>query len=248
MLNVTGLSVAQRIQKLSFSLEGGQLVGLIGANGAGKSTLLKTLAGLIDSTAGSASWHQFDMLTWSPHQQRQNLAYLAQSSLFLEPVTVLNLLELSQMNLSAKSALLAEWRAQSIADFELNRLINRPITELSGGEQRRVAIACMAAQQRSFVILDEPVAGLDLYYQLLTMDWLRTYTQQGGLAFVALHDLSLAAQYCDKLLLLHRGKQVALGEPNCVLTDTNLAHAYRVGVDWICNSSGVAMLPHRLPN
>lgn len=246
MLNLSALSVEHRLKKLDLSVEPGQLIGLIGANGAGKSTLLKALAKLTPATSGIASWQQLNMLTWSPQQQRQHLAYMGQTSQFLEPVLVSNLLEFSQINLRENPSKLAHWREESINNFELHELLMRPVTELSGGEQRRVAIACMAALGRPLLLLDEPVAGLDLYYQLLTMDWLRNMAQQQALVFVAMHDLSLAAQYCDKILLLDHGEKLAFGPPNEVLSDTNLAHAYRVGVDWICNSKGVAMLAHRL--
>lgn len=246
MLKVQQLSYQSRINSLSFTAASGQIIGVIGANGAGKSTLLKALAGILSPTAGSAYWHDQQMLAWRPMQRRQQLSFLPQQTQFLEPILVADALLTSQINLQDSEADLADWREQSIAQFNLEALLQRSVTELSGGEQRRVSIACMSAMNRSFIVVDEPIASLDLYYQLLTMDWLRERSQSGKLVLVALHDLALAAQYCDQLILLDRGHLVGVGTPNEVLSDANLAQAYQVSVDWLCNERGVAMLPRRI--
>ena len=246
MLNVVDLTITNRLSSLSVSVPKGQLVGVIGPNGAGKSTLLKAIAGLTNIEQGRAEYEQTDLRHYSAYKRRQLLSYLPQFSQFNEPVTVEELLQLSQMNIRASSAELANWQKSAMDSFQLDRLRGRPITELSGGEQRRVAIACMATGNRSLMLLDEPVSGLDLYYQLLTMDWLRDCVKQGATVVIAIHDLALAAQYCDQILMLNNGEAVAFGCPNNVLSDTNLAHTFQVSVDWLCNENGVAMLANRL--
>jgi iron complex transport system ATP-binding protein len=80
------------------------------------------------------------------------------------------------------------------------------------------------------------------------MDWLKSCAQQGATVLIAIHDLALAAQYCDHLLLLNKGQQLAFGSPSEVLSDTNLASAFQVSVDWLCHAKGVAMLTRRLDN
>ncbi|CUA88369.1 ABC transporter ATP-binding protein [Pseudidiomarina woesei] len=246
MLEVVNLNISNRLSSLSVSVPSGQLVGVIGPNGAGKSTLLKAIAGLTHIEQGQVEYEQTDLRHYSAYKRRQLLSYLPQFSQFNEPVTVAELLQLSQMNIRASSAELARWQKNAMKSFQLDNLSNRPITELSGGEQRRVAIACMATGNRSLMLLDEPVSGLDLYYQLLTMDWLRSRVKQGATVVIALHDLALAAQYCDQILMLDKGEAVAFGDPNDVLSDTNLAHTFQVSVDWLCNDNGVAMLASRL--
>lgn len=246
MLELTNLSHSHRLTNVDFKVPSGRLVGIIGANGSGKSTLLSILAGGLTKASGAAEWRGHDLLRWSPFEQRQQLAYLSQSNLFHEPIWVKDMLRTSQVNLVETAQNLAAWRNESVEEFQLHRLMNRPITELSGGEQRRVMLACINAMNRPLILADEPTASLDLNYQLLVMEWLKRLRVQGKLVLVALHDLALAAQYCDELMLLHEGKLLASGEPNQVLTDTNLALAYKVNIDWLCNSNGVAMLARRL--
>jgi len=246
MLELTNLSHSNRLLNISYKIPAGRLVGVIGANGSGKSTLLSILAGGLRKASGAAEWRGHNLLRWSPYEQRQQLAYLSQSNSFHEPVLVKDLLRTSQINLIESAQNLAAWRDKSVEEFQLHRLMNRSITELSGGEQRRVMLACVNAMNRPLILADEPTASLDLNYQLLVMDWLKALSVQGKLVLVALHDLALAAQYCDELMLLHEGKLLASGEPNQVFTDTNLALAYKVRVDWLCNNNGVAMLARRL--
>jgi iron complex transport system ATP-binding protein len=246
MLELTNLSYPRRLNNVNYRASAGRLVGVIGANGSGKSTLLSILAGSLKKAKGEAKWHSDDLLHCSPSEQRQQLAYLAQKNEFREPVRVSDLLLTSQVNIKESSATLSAWRERSIEEFHLEHLLSRAITELSGGEQRRVMLACIHAMNRPLLLADEPTASLDLHYQLLVMDWLKAMSEQGKLVLVALHDLALAAQYCDELLLLNEGQLIASGEPNQVLTDTNLAAAYKVSVDWLCNSNGVAMLARRL--
>lgn len=246
MLELANLSYLRRLNNVNYRASAGRLVGVIGANGSGKSTLLSILAGSLKKAKGAATWHSYDLLRCSPSEQRQQLAYLAQKNEFREPIQVSDLLLTSQVNIKESPQTLSAWRDRSIEDFHLENLLSRAITELSGGEQRRVMLACIHAMNRPLILADEPTASLDLHYQLLVMDWLKAMSEQGKLVLVALHDLALAAQYCDELLLLNEGQLIASGEPNQVLTDTNLATAYKVSVDWLCNSKGVAMLARRL--
>lgn len=246
MLEISHLSVAHRLEPINITIPRGQLVGLIGPNGAGKSTLLQALAGLTAADTGHAVWDGINLMQCSTYVRRQHMAYLPQFTRFSEPVAVADLLQLSQVNIQAQPEQLSLWRAQAIQHFGIEELTHRVITELSGGEQRRVALACLAASNRPLLLLDEPVAGLDLYHQLLTMDWLKTATAAGATVIVAIHDLALAAQYCDQLLLLKHTQQIAFGSPNAVLSDTNLASAFQVSVDWLCNDAGVAMLAKRI--
>lgn len=246
MLEIRHLNVANRLKQINVTIPQGQLVGLIGPNGAGKSTLLQSLAGLTAADTGEVVWNRNDLMHCSAYVRRQHMAYLPQFTRFSEPVAVADLLQLSQVNIQAQPEQLRSWRTKATQHFVVEELTSRVITELSGGEQRRVALACLAASNRAILLLDEPVAGLDLYHQLLTMDWLKSAAAAGATVIVAMHDLALAGQYCDQLLLLKHTQQLAFGAPNEVLSDTNLASAFQVSVDWLCNDAGVAMLAKRL--
>src|SRR5690554_1527529 len=158
MFEIQELSVAKRIQNLTVRIPNGQFVGVIGANGAGKSTLLQAIAGLTADARGTVSFNDTKLQACSAQHRRQVLAYLPQFSQFSEPVQVIDLLTLSQTNIKATPNLLAQWRAEAIASFAIDELSSRVITELSGGEQRHVAIACMATTNRPLMLLDEPVA------------------------------------------------------------------------------------------
>ena len=246
MLTLKSLQVGRRLKSIDCELKPQQLVGVIGANGAGKSTLLKLIAGLINSDSGFLSWHGEDLEHKSVLQRRQLIAYLPQHTHFTEPVPVQTLIDTCQLNLQESSQQLLSWRQQSMQRFALSEFLQRPINELSGGEQRRVQLACIDAMHRPIVIADEPTASLDLNYQLMTMDWLRSLANAGTLILVALHDIALAARYCDSLMMLDQGKLIGFGTPNEVLSDANLAQAYQVSVEWLCNEHGVAMLARRI--
>src|SRR5205085_9620638 len=118
---------------------------------------------------------------------------------------------------------------RALEEMALVELASRPIDELSGGEMRRVLSAQALAQEPRVLLLDEPVQQLDLLHRLSVMEFARAFTRRGGTAgVVVLHDLSLAARYCDTLVLLDRGRVVASGPPHVVLTRENLASVYGV--------------------
>lgn len=246
MLKLHDIQLTQRLENISFAVTRGTVVGVIGANGAGKSSLLQAMAGLIPIDSGSIEFEQRSLLSGSPLNRRQMVSYLPQQAIFYEPLRVREMLKLSQMNIQATQQELSQWQQLACDDFNLDEFGHRPVTQLSGGEQRRVALACVAAMTRPLILLDEPLAGLDLFHQLQTMAWLKRCAHAGHIVLVAVHDLAAAAQHCDQLLLLKNGAQLAFGTPHEVLNDTNLAEAFQVSVDWLCNDNGVAMLARRL--
>ena len=128
----------------------------------------------------------------------------------------------------------------------LHPLLQRPVASLSGGEQRRVHLARALLGDLPWLLLDEPIASLDIHYQLQIMELLRAQADNGKLVMVALHDLSLAARFCNHLVLLHQGQLLAAGAPAQVLSDENLATAFRIRARWLCTEQGVGWLPQRL--
>jgi ABC-type cobalamin/Fe3+-siderophores transport system ATPase subunit len=117
---------------------------------------------------------------------------------------------------------------KAMRQAEVTHLAQRTVTSLSGGERLRVMLARVFAGEPGIVLADEPIASLDPYHQLHTMELLREHCNRGGSAVIVMHDLALAARFCDKLFLLNHGKLVSYGTANHVLTEENLANTYNI--------------------
>lgn len=239
------LSYGERLRDVSFSAKDGQLVGIIGANGAGKTTLLQTLTGQLMPTSGCVSFGDADIASLPPFARRNLLGYLPQNPTAHVEVTVAYFLRSGLVNLTLKGT--AELEVMRVVELlELSEYLSRPLTQLSGGEQRRVQLARALLGDQPWLACDEPIASLDLHYQLHVMQLLKNLAYDGKTVTVALHDLSLAARYCDQLILLHNGQLVAAGEPAAVLSDEHLANAFGIQARWLCTEQGVALLPSLL--
>jgi ABC-type cobalamin/Fe3+-siderophores transport system ATPase subunit len=126
---------------------------------------------------------------------------------------------------------------------DVTSLAERPVTELSGGELQRALLARVFAGNPKLILADEPIVALDVYHQLHIMELLQSHAQQGGAVIAALHDLSLAARFCTRLVLMNHGKLVAEGEPVNVLTPENLAQVYGISAHVDCRDDGVVIIP-----
>lgn len=240
------------LQKVDVSIHAGEFVGLIGPNGAGKSSLLRVMAGLHNAQSGSIELTQNQqspqVLRDIPAQQRaQLLAYLPQHEIPAWPLQVEHLVGLGRAPwhkpMSGKSAQDRQAIERALTLTELLPLRQRTVTTLSGGELQRVLLARVFAGEPNIILADEPIAALDPYHQLHMMELLAEHAQQGGSVFAALHDLSMAARFCSRLILLHHGKVVADGNPIAVLTTENLANVYGVEAYVDCRDDGVVIIP-----
>jgi iron complex transport system ATP-binding protein len=238
------------VEQLDIHINEGEFVGLIGPNGAGKSSLLRMLANLVKPSQGQVQISPHQALTDIddiPAQIRARfMAYLAQHETPVWPLSVKNLVALGRSPWN--SALNATEADESAIDSalrmtEMLSLAERPVTQLSGGELQRALLARVFAGNPSLILADEPIAALDLYHQLHVMELLHAHAQQGGAVIAALHDLSLAARFCSRLVLMHHGKLVAMGEPVQVLTPENLAQVYGVHAYVDCRDDGVVIIP-----
>ncbi|GAB3447451.1 ABC transporter ATP-binding protein [Actinophytocola sediminis] len=217
------------INDIGLAIDPGQTVGLIGPNGSGKSTLLRCLAGLRTPTAGAVRYDELDIATWSQRRIAQRLAFVEQSSDSDSDVRVADVVALGRTPFRDR------WRGLSPADdaiidaalarLDLTGLRDRHWSTLSGGERQRAHIARVLAQRPWGLLLDEPTNHLDIRHQLELMALLAGTDQT---VLVALHDLGLAARYCDRLVLLAGGELVADGPPAAVLTAERLAAVYQV--------------------
>lgn len=256
LLQVNNLSLTlgnkHVVEQVNIHINAGELVGLIGPNGAGKSSLLRMLAGLVKPASGEIhlSLHESPAaIEKIPAQLRARfMAYLAQHETPAWPLSVKNLVALgrspwnSSVNSSVEDDAIIN---QSLVMTDVNNLADRPVTELSGGELQRVLLARVFAGKPKLILADEPIAALDVYHQLHIMELLQAHAQQGGAVIAALHDLSLAARFCSRLVLMHHGKLVAEGEPVNVLTPENLAKVYGVSAHVDCREEGVVIIPTR---
>jgi iron complex transport system ATP-binding protein len=223
------------LHPLTTELEGGELLGLIGPNGAGKSTLLKAIAQLLPHS-GQCRLDDIGLERLSARERARRLAYLGQADQLQWPISVRDLVALGRHpfrgswwrgagrpSAQDERAIEAALRA---ADVEA--LHDRRIDTLSGGERARARLARALAVEAPLLLVDEPVAALDPRHQLGGMAVLRDQCDAGAVVIVVLHDLTLASRFCDRLLLLDRGRVVADGAIDTVLDDDNLRHVYGI--------------------
>ena len=223
-------------ENLTITITSGQMFGIIGPNGSGKSTLLKLLAGVVHPQKGTVSLFGHDLRSLAPDAIGKLLAYVPQEVEIAFPFTVQEVVLMGRYP-HKKDRIWDLWGWESNADHaaaeramtEMNvlHLAEHAIGELSGGERQRVWIARALAQEPEVLLLDEPTAFLDLNYQLEISRILHRLVRERGLAIVLVsHDLNLASQYCDRLLLLDRGNLAALDHPRIVLRPELLEPVY----------------------
>jgi len=242
------------LDNADLTLTQGELVGLIGPNGAGKSSLLRIMAGLQQPDSGqiylSNETHPQKLLNdFSGRERAQVLAYLPQQETPAWPLQVEHLVGLGRAPwhkpMSGKSERDKQAIERALEITELQSLRQRIVTTLSGGELQRTLLARVFAGEPNIILADEPIAALDPYHQLHMMELLAEHAQQGGAVLAALHDLSLAARFCSRLVLLHRGKIVADGQPIEVLTTENLEQVYGISAYVDCRDDGVVIIPRK---
>jgi iron complex transport system ATP-binding protein len=214
------------------TLAPGSLIGVIGPNGAGKSTLARAMLGLVRTVAGRVLIDGRDVAALRRPEIARRIAYLPQGQALHWPLAVERVVALGRLPHLAPFSTIGEEdraaieRAMDLAD--VTGLSGRVATELSGGERARVLLARALAVEAPALIADEPLAALDPGHQLEVMELLARRARNGALVIVVLHDLGIAARYCDRLLLLSGGELVAEGAPEAVLTAEMLAKVYGV--------------------
>lgn len=226
------------VDHVSLSVAAGEVVGLIGPNGAGKTTLMRAALGLIAASGETSA------LALSPAARARAIAWLPQGRDIAWPMPVAAVVGLGR--LPHGDGATAHGRAAisaALARMDLTGFANRPATALSGGEQARVLIARALAQQAPLLLADEPLAGLDPAHQIATMQVFRDLARDGGSVMVSLHDLGLAARHCTRLVLLDRGRLIADGAPQAVLTPARLAAVFGITAHLSNGHDGVVFQP-----
>jgi iron complex transport system ATP-binding protein len=230
------------LEGVSFAVHPGELVALCGPNGAGKSTLLRLMLGLHAPSAGKVKLGDRPVTQLTRREIARHAALLSQDAPTDLPLTVRDAVALGRLphlgRFEAETAADAAAVARALVATDTTPMADRLVTELSGGERHRVHLARALAQEAPLLLLDEPIAGLDLAHQLQAMDLLRASVQRGRGAVVALHDLSLAARTCDRMILLAGGRLRANAPPRDVLTPDNLAHYFGVRAEISVDGNG----------
>ena len=209
---------------ISLELPIGQLTGVIGPNGSGKTTLLRCLAGDRKPDTGRVRLAGDFLESVKSTERAQLLTYLPQTTSFSFAFTLKELVGLQARSPGTLAAALEVMELESLAD--------RSLLTLSGGERQRGAIARVLAQATPILLLDEPLAHLDLRYQKRLLEFLVKHCQAGGSVALALHELRLARDWCDFLVLLHQGKLITQGKPTDVLSTQRLETVFGVEADF----------------
>ncbi|WP_085909313.1 ABC transporter ATP-binding protein [Kiloniella majae] len=212
-------------------VSGGEFVGLIGPNASGKSTLFKSIAGAVTPTDGVITLDGRNLRRASRGQRSKVVAYMPQSYGCNAVLTVFEcvLLALKQMT---------GWRVKQddlqrvssvLYALGLSHLSDRGISKLSGGQAQMVSVAQTLVREPRLVLLDEPTSALDLHHQLSILSTIRSFMRNKNMIVIAaLHDLNLAAQFCDRLVLIKEGEVLADGRPEQVLELKEIDETYRV--------------------
>ena len=219
------------LQDCSLEVSEGEILGIIGPNGSGKTTVLKLMAGLLQPEEGLISLHGQDVSTLSPREIACLVALVPQESQVLFPFTVGELVLMGrfvhQKGWGWESAVDLRVARQAMQVMEVEHLVDRTFHALSGGERHRAMIARALAQQSRILLLDEPTAFLDLKHQIEIYAVLKELNREQAVTVVLVsHDLNLASQHCDRLLLLDEGKPFRTGPPEEVLTAEHLRIVY----------------------
>ena len=235
-LEVQGVSVALRgqpiLKSVSLVAKVGLCIGVVGPNGSGKSTAMKVLAGLLDPDEGTVRIQGRKLSDWTRPELARHLAYLPQNGEVHWPLKVRAVVALGRLphaTFGAARALDEAAIADAMARCDVVHLAHRPISSLSGGERARVMLARALATGGRVILADEPFAQLDPQHQIHAMEVLKAEAASGATVVVVLHDLALAARYCDRVAVMSEGALAAEGLPRDVLSSDLLRSVF--GVD-----------------
>jgi len=234
-LEVQGIGLAYGrnvvMRDLTFQVMPGEMVGLIGPNGSGKSTIIKALSRVISPSSGQIFLDGKDISQISRGDLARLLGVVPQMPLLPSTFTAFEIVlmgrnpHLGFLQYEGARDLAITW--QAMERTSTHSLAERRVGELSGGEIQRLVIARVLAQEPKSILLDEPTANLDISHQVEILDLIKNLCLESSLTVVAaLHDLNLASQYCDRLILINNGRVHAQGTPREVINSQNIKEVY----------------------
>ncbi len=223
LLQGTGLSLSGRLEETSLTIRAGELTCLIGPNGSGKTSLLHALAG-IGHPSGHVLIDGEDPRGLPSNRRKRLLSYLPASRDVSWPLTAHDLVALGSVGGGTEDAI-----GQVLADMELSGFANRRIDRMSTGERSRVLIARALVAKPRALLLDEPAANLDPYWQLRMMHYLRTCARQNDqTVLVAVHDLELAHNHADRVIIMQNGRVAVDGDPVSLLSGDCIPRIFKI--------------------
>jgi iron complex transport system ATP-binding protein len=247
-LKIEGLSVRLGgrlvLDDVSLSAKAGEVLGVLGPNGAGKTTLLRAALGLQARSAGSVALRGRPLETLSERERASLAAYLPQ-----ERRVAWNMPAWRIAALGAADRPPAEGHAvalERLAELEIGDLAERGVLDMSGGERARVLLARLLATRAPLLVADEPAAGLDPETQFLALDRLRARAAAGAAVVATLHDLTLAARACDRLVVLHHGRVAAAGGAAETLTPACLREVFSLDGALVETAAGPVLAARRV--
>lgn len=219
------------LEDLNFEIREGSFVGIIGPNASGKTTLIKTLCGLLKPQTGHVVLDEWNVHKMKPLVRSRRVAVVSQE------VQIDFAFSVAEVVMMGRHPYIPRMGSPSLQDWEevnwamevteISHLADRLVSNLSGGERQRVLIARALAQEPELLLLDEPTASLDINHQIEILDLVKSLNHRNKMAIVmAIHDLNLAAQYCDRLMLVHQNRVFAWGNVEEVLTLDNITAVY----------------------
>tara|TARA_Y100000589_G_scaffold305990_1_gene320384 strand:+ start:141 stop:911 length:771 start_codon:yes stop_codon:yes gene_type:complete len=235
------------IESINFSMDKSEWVGIIGANGSGKSTLLKGISRIIEAYSGNVYLYGHDIHRTSSKEIAKKVSVLPQQQKANLPLTVYELICLGrsphkkwwELELNEYDYMKVE---RSIDLTEMRSFKNKTIQSLSGGQRQRAYLALALAQDCKIILLDEPTTFLDIRYQLQFFDLLKRLNKEQELSIITvIHDINLAARYCDRIAVMKEGELLGIDVPTKILTKDMMAKAFNVETCLIETPVGLQM-------
>ncbi|WP_022792301.1 ABC transporter ATP-binding protein [Marinococcus halotolerans] len=225
------------VDRVSFNVRAGEMIGIVGPNGSGKSTLLRVMAGLHEAASGSVRYKNIPLSSFTSSQRAKTVAYLPQFDELTAAYSARQVVEIGRY--AYQHGL---WPAANNKEDE--QVIQNAMQQmqvwskrfhsfhaLSGGEKQRVLLARLLAQEPECLLLDEPTNHLDIHYRIELLNYIRSWTlEEKRAVVVVMHDIQAAALYCDRVLMLSQGRVEAFDEPTAVFTESRLAQVYQADI------------------
>ena len=245
----TGYWKNEVIKKINFELRQNEWIGIIGANGSGKSTLLKGVLKFIPTLNGDVYLADNPIKNFSRNKLSKKIAYLPQKLNNNLNITVKDLISLGRspyknfwnFDLNEEDLKIID---EAIQIMDLNELKNKFINELSGGQSQRAFLAMTIAQNTNILLLDEPTTFLDINYQIKFLESLKNLIKIKKLSIITvLHDVNLAARFCDRIAILKEGKLIDINTPEQVINKINFMKGFEIDSHIIDTPVGIQIFP-----
>lgn len=230
ILAAQDLALAGRLAGVACTLEPGKITAICGPNGAGKSSLLSALAGLLPVENGAVLLGGTPLDAMPPRERANAIGYLPQDGEVAWDVAVRSLVALGRLPHRDAGE---EAVSRALQALDLERLATRPVSTLSGGEKARALLARVFAGEPRWILVDEPLAALDLAHRFTLIEHLRIAADAGAGVVLVLHDLALAMNHADHVLVLDGGMVAAEGKPAEALAPSVIARVFGVNGEWL---------------